>query len=167
MDRTTYTRPISAAQTAIPFSPLPSDTAGKTYLAGSTASGDFPVTANAFQNHFNGTFLYKTADAAKTWNRSDSGLPATASLVQVDPQQPSTVYAVSSGGLFKSTDGGATWHGTAAAAVSSLWIDPVDSTLYMGTTHGDFVRSRDGRRHVCCVFSRTRREPEWDGIRSD
>ena len=120
------------------------DTAGKTYLAGSTTSGDFPLTANAFQNRFDGTFLFKTADAANTWNRSDSGLPATATVVQVDPQQSSTVYAVSSGGLFKSTDRGATWHGTAAAAVSSLWIDPVDSTLYIGTTHGDFVRSRDG-----------------------
>ncbi len=36
------------------------DTAGKTYLAGSTASGDFPVTSNALQKQFNGTFIYKT-----------------------------------------------------------------------------------------------------------
>jgi len=123
---------------------IASDAAGKTYLAGSTMSGDFPLSANAFQNRFDGTFLFKTADAANTWSRSDSGLPATATVVQVDPQQSATVYAVSSGGLFKSTDRGASWHGTAAAAVSSLWIDPVDSTLYIGTTHGDFVRSRDG-----------------------
>ena len=91
---------------------IASDTSGKTYLAGSTTSGDFPVTANVFQNHFDGTFLFKTADAANTWGRSDSGLPATATVVQVDPQQSSTVYAVSGGGLFKSTDRGATWHGT-------------------------------------------------------
>jgi len=123
---------------------IAADSSGKTYLAGSTTSGDFPITANAFQNRFDGTFLFKTPDAAKTWNRSDSGLPATASFVQLDPQQPSTVYAVSAGGLFKSLDRGVSWHGTAAAAVSSLWIDPVDSTLFIGTTHGDFVRSRDG-----------------------
>jgi len=123
---------------------IASDTSGKTYLAGSAISGDFPVTTNAFQNHFDGTFLFKTTDAAKAWSRSDSGLPATASFVQVDPQQPATVYAVSSGGLFKSIDRGVSWHSTAAAAVSSLWIDPVDSTLYIGTSHGDFVRSRDG-----------------------
>jgi hypothetical protein len=54
---------------------------------------------------------------------TDSGLPSTASFVQVDPHQPSTVYAVSAGGLFKSIDRGATWHGTAAAAVSSLWTE--------------------------------------------
>ncbi len=69
---------------------------------------------------------------------------ATAVVVQVDPQQPSTVYAVSAGGIFKSIDRGGSWGGTAAAAVNSLWIDPLDSTLYIGTTHGDFVRSRDG-----------------------
>ncbi len=78
---------------------IAADTAGKTYLAGSTTSGDFPITANAFQNHFDGTFLFKTTDAAKTWGRSDSGLPATATVVQVDPQQSSTVYAVSGGVL--------------------------------------------------------------------
>lgn len=123
---------------------LAADSAGKTYLAGSTTSGNFPVTSNALQKQFNGTFVYKTTDAAATWTRSDSGLPATPSFVQVDPHQPSTVYAVSSGSIFKSTDGGSTWHGTSAAGVNALWIDPVDSSLYVGTTLGDFVRSSDG-----------------------
>ena len=123
---------------------IAADASGKTYVAGSTTSGDFPITANAVNKQFNGTFLYKTTDGARTWKRTDSGLPSTASFVQVDPHQPSTVYAVSAGGLFKSIDRGATWHGTAAAAVSSLWINPVDSTLFIGTMDGDLVRSPDG-----------------------
>ena len=126
-----------------PILAIAADAAGKTYLAGSTISGNLPVTANAFQNRFDGTFLFKTTDAGKTWNRSDLGLPATALSVQVDPQQSSTVYAVSAGGLFKSIDRGASWRATSAAAVNSLWIDPADSTLFVGTTHGDLVRSRD------------------------
>jgi len=123
---------------------IAADTSGKAYLAGSTTSVDLPITGNALQSRFNGVFLFKTTDAANTWSRSDSGLSAPAAVVQLDPQQPSTVYAASAGGIFKSIDGGLTWHGTAATAVNSLWIDPVNSTLYIGTTHGDFVRSRDG-----------------------
>ena len=123
---------------------IAADASGHAYLAGSTTSGNFPVTTNAFGKQFDGTFLYRSTDGAKSWSRSDSGLSAPALFVQVDPHQPATIYAVSGGGLFKSIDRGASWSGTAAAAVSSLWIDPADSTLFIGTTHGDLVRSRDG-----------------------
>jgi hypothetical protein len=80
-------------------------------------------------------------------------LSGAASFVQVD-LNTGIVYAVSAGGIFKSADRGATWRATAAGAVSSLWIDPADSSLYIITTHGDVVRSRDGGGLMCIIIGR-------------
>src|SRR5262249_37790285 len=74
----------------------------------------------------------------------------------IDPQNPSTLYAGTSGesfdsctipcsgfndGVFRSTDAGATWtainSGLTMPHVASLAIDPQNpSTLYAGTIHG-------------------------------
>ena len=123
-------------------SAIAADAAGNTYVAGSTASTDFPTTKNAFQTRFNGVFLFKTTNGAATWTRSDSGLPGS-SVVRVDPGNPSILYARSSGKLFKSTDRGATWKAAGDAAVSGLWINPTDSTLFISTPQGDILRSHD------------------------
>jgi photosystem II stability/assembly factor-like uncharacterized protein len=66
----------------------------------------------------------------------------------IDPQSPGTVYAVTSRGLFKSTDGGASWAAPniwlPATAVGPLAIDPQNpSTVYMGGSRGVF-KSTDG-----------------------
>src|SRR6266567_954915 len=76
--------------------------------------------------------VYKTTDGGKTWNRILKGANASTgcSMISMDPQNPQTIYAglwdfrrkgwtfrsggdgpkASSGsGLFKSTDGGASW----------------------------------------------------------
>jgi hypothetical protein len=123
---------------------IAADALGNTYVAGTTTSADFPTTANAFQAKFNGVFAVKSTDGAASWSRSDSGLLGTASFIQVDPNNTSLVYAVSSSGLYKSVDHGATWHATSASSVTSLWISPADSTLYLGIAgKGDLLRSRD------------------------
>jgi len=81
--------------------------------------------------------LFKSTDEAATWRLSSSGLPhvsnagyyapgSTVTSLAIDPQTPSTIYAgvrgISidgcsgqcnipvSGGVFKSTDSGATWN---------------------------------------------------------
>src|SRR5207245_2080938 len=55
----------------------------------------------------------------------------------VDPQNPSTVYAGTDGGVFKSTNGGANWSaansGLTATDVRALAVDPQNpSTVYAG-----------------------------------
>src|SRR5262249_38845525 len=60
----------------------------------------------------------------------------------IDPQNPKTLYAGTPGGLFKSTDGAATWRlsnyglptpNTPGSTVTSLAIDPrTPSTIYAG-----------------------------------
>ncbi len=61
----------------------------------------------------------------------------------IDPVLPSTVYAGTDGGVFRSTDGGATWavanSGLTNPFVAALAIDPITpSTLYAGTGGGVF-----------------------------
>ena len=62
----------------------------------------------------------------------------------IDPASPDTIYAGAvSGGVFKTTDGGASWNATGDAmanlAVNSLAMSPADSqTLFAGTGEGYF-----------------------------
>ena len=67
-------------------------------------------------------------------------------LLAIDPQNPTTVYAGSgNAGIFKSTNGGATWvrSGTTHFA-SALIIDPTTpSTLYAVTGFGQLSKSTD------------------------
>src|SRR5712675_888690 len=56
-----------------------------------------------------------------------------ARFLAIDPQNPSTVYAGTAAGVFKSKDGGANWSnaGLIGFSVSSLAIDPQNpGTLY-------------------------------------
>jgi len=86
-----------------------------------------------------------------SFTTSDSRL--VRSLV-VDPQTPTTLYAGTNGGLFKSTDSGTTWTalnsalGAAAAnlsQISVLAIDPTISTiLYLSPYPGRIFKSSDG-----------------------
>jgi photosystem II stability/assembly factor-like uncharacterized protein len=66
----------------------------------------------------------------------------------IDQTSPSTLYAGTDGGVFKSTDGGATWSavnvGLTSTVINMLAIDPASpSTLYVGTNGGVF-KSTDG-----------------------
>jgi photosystem II stability/assembly factor-like uncharacterized protein len=95
--------------------------------------------------------IFKTTNGGQTWIAVDSGLPTYTNtftppgsiIVQsfaIDPSNPSTLYSGVVGnstmGVFKSTDGGASW--TAAnidLTPQALAIDPTDtSTLYAGTS---------------------------------
>src|SRR5450759_2470813 len=63
-----------------------------------------------------------------------------------DPSRPSTIYAGTAEGVFKSDDGGASWQGASAgmpsARVQTIAIDPsATSTLYAGTLTPDGVDS--------------------------
>jgi hypothetical protein len=74
--------------------------------------------------------------------------------IAIDPAAPTTLYAGTPIGVFKSTDGGATWSlPTAAMIVSSLAIDPgKPSTIYTnayrsvdgGSTWAEFTRPGPG-----------------------
>src|SRR3989442_1318092 len=75
-------------------------------------------------------------------------VPAHSALA-IDPLTPTTLYAGTSGGVFKSTDGGASWSASGLINVSALAIDPLTpTTLYAGTSNvgvfGGVFTSTDG-----------------------
>jgi photosystem II stability/assembly factor-like uncharacterized protein len=110
------------------------------------------------------TILFLTAglvhtSGAASWvqvNTGLTGIPAGVNSVVVDPKTPSTLYALtvnpglpsasSTNGLFKSTDGAASWKPLAnAGVVITLAIDPGNpSTLYAGTDKGVFKSADAG-----------------------
>jgi len=83
----------------------------------------------------------------------------TAFVIAVDPQNPSTVFAGTKGGVFKSTDGGSEWFPTnlglptpesfpenGGPNINALAVHPQDgSTLYAGPTFISFFGEPVGR----------------------
>jgi len=51
--------------------------------------------------------MFKSADGGASWIGVNSGLPVGCfGMVEIDPQNAGTVYAVSTQGVFKTTDRG-------------------------------------------------------------
>ena len=134
------------------------DSEGNAYVAGTTDSFNFPTTAGAAQPSNGGSPLYKSTTGGSSVSAIKNGLTAdNVGALAIDPLNPSTIYAGAgpnisfgafAGGVFKSTDGGATWvaanNGLATFSVNSIAIDPdVPSTVYAGTTAGVY-KSTDG-----------------------
>src|SRR5262245_64270299 len=72
-----------------------------------------------------------------TWTEVNTGLGnLDIRSLAVDPANPSTVYAGTGNGVFKSTDGGATWHhsGLTDWATSHLVINFVNPTIVYAAT---------------------------------
>ncbi len=53
------------------------------------------------------------------------------SALAIDPLTPTTLYAGTPGGVFKSTDGGASWSASGLIKPSVLAIDPLTSTTLL------------------------------------
>src|SRR6266851_2331272 len=128
------------------------DSGGNAYVTGTTTSGDFPTTANAFQATPGGG-AFRSTDGATTWTASNAGLTSpNITAFAVDPTIPTnnTVYAgTSDAGMFKSTTGGQSWTainvGLGTLSINALVIDPrTPSSLYVGSFNGVFKSINGG-----------------------
>ncbi|HYE15515.1 MAG TPA: SBBP repeat-containing protein, partial [Pyrinomonadaceae bacterium] len=124
------------------------DSSGAAYVTGRTYSRDFPLVAPLKSK---GPF-FRTANSAASWDNRATGFEPHVQIVQsvaVSPSSPSILYAGGSGGLHKSTDGGATWQKLAAAGVTfptfgTLAVHPSNpSVIYTANNNATF-RSTDG-----------------------
>lgn len=59
--------------------------------------------------YFSGFSLYRSGNAGASFANIGSAIHVDHHVLAVDPQTPTTIYAGSDGGIFKSTDEGATW----------------------------------------------------------
>jgi uncharacterized repeat protein (TIGR01451 family) len=102
-----------------------------------------------------GSVVFKSTNGGSTWSATpplvfSPTFNATPRMVAVDPNSPATLYAATSLGLYKSTDGGGSWAesdngiGGSAFSVYTVLVDPSNhTTLYAGTLRGVY-KSTDG-----------------------
>src|SRR5215469_12421302 len=106
--------------------------------------------------------MFKSVDGGTRWSEADDGLRGlgprsfAAGGPTIDPMMPATIYATTSeGGVYKTTDGAASWHavnsglpigsGAGTCCSSAVVIDPQDSkTLYVPNKTGALFKSTDG-----------------------
>ena len=83
--------------------------------------------------------VYRSLDAGTTWSLAAAGLEIENRVwaLAIDPQDPLVVYAgTRTAGVYKTTNGGASWSGTGlnTVAITALAIDPSDpSIVYAGS----------------------------------
>jgi len=94
--------------------------------------------------------LFKSLDGGGSWIPSSAGLnsfgnSAPVENIAIDPSSPSTVYAGTQVGVYKTTDGGSSWASIGSFnTFSFVAIDPSDSsTLYVGSS-GAIYKSTNG-----------------------
>ncbi len=102
--------------------------------------------SNLFRASVSGTGVYKSSDAGRTWQHMGLTDTGTIGRVLVHPTNPDIVYVAASGhewtpndmrGVFKTTNGGATWtkslYRSPNTGAVDLVMDPKDpNTLYAG-----------------------------------
>src|ERR1700754_372500 len=122
------------------------DSTGNAYVTGQTSASNFP-TVNGLKTTSN---FFKTTDAAANWNNQNSGLLGDVRAIGIAPNNPNTIYAGSTDGVYRSIDGGTTWTKTLSTGlqnfsfITAMAVHPTNaSLLYVGNIFGLF-RSTDG-----------------------
>ena len=80
--------------------------------------------------------MLRSSDGGQTWTSIGAGFVYVPGIV-IDPVRPTTLYAVTDSGVFRSENRGDTWSRRGGGSALSLAVNPVDpSTLYAGAAGG-------------------------------
>jgi hypothetical protein len=103
-------------------------------------------------NSLSGNVISKTINGGAQWSGLlvNFALPATVfTAIAVDPTSPSTVYAASEAGVFRTDNGGTYWRlmntGLTASFVTTIAVDPTNAlTMYASALGGGVYKTYDG-----------------------
>ncbi|MBA3975040.1 MAG: hypothetical protein C0504_12590 [Candidatus Solibacter sp.] len=91
--------------------------------------------------------IYRSETAGAKWSKF-AGIPAShrrTHVIRQHPSQPNVIYAGTTLGLLRSSDGGATFRQLNNLHILSMVFHPADArVVYMATERGGLWRSRDG-----------------------
>jgi photosystem II stability/assembly factor-like uncharacterized protein len=92
--------------------------------------------------------VFRSTNGGRTWERRSNGLPSNAGVgpLELAPSDPSRLYARVRGGLFTSTDAGATWRQLPPLenGLNELVVDPSDPRTLYAISYQSLIRSTDG-----------------------
>ena len=129
---------------------------------------------NTFYIGTAGGGVWKTVDAGRTWQSVGANLPPAIGAIAVAPSAPRTIYVgtgqvaprydVAAGrGVFKSTDGGRTWHYVGLAAtrdIGRIWIDPNNANVVVVAAMGHLY----GPNHQRGIYRTTNGGKTWQHV---
>lgn len=129
------------------------DADDNTYITGQTDSSNFPTAGGASSR--NGSPVFKSVTSGGDWTPSGNGLTVgSITGLAIEPANANNIYAISSSGLYRSTDGGNQWSLAGAPplvndlrpSVISFAVDPkTPTTIYLGTTNGVYKSVNGGQ----------------------
>ncbi|HKC88749.1 MAG TPA: SBBP repeat-containing protein, partial [Blastocatellia bacterium] len=123
------------------------DASGSAYVTGITDSLDFPV-KGAFQNDKQGSAFYASGNSGGDWKASGPGLSGSQVYdIAIDSGNPTTIYAGTDRGVFKSVNGGGSWSQAGAPfslPVFQLVVDPTAPANVYALTQTFIYKSVDG-----------------------
>lgn len=129
------------------------DTTGNAYITGQTDSSNFPVVASTSSR--SGSAVFKTNASSNDWAARASGLMAASIIgLAIDPANANNLYALSTSGLYKSTDGGGQWSFVSATPlvngvaplIFGFALDPkMPDIIYLATSAGVYKSTNGGQ----------------------
>jgi photosystem II stability/assembly factor-like uncharacterized protein len=90
--------------------------------------------------------VHRSTNGGKRWRRRSTGLEGheVLALAINERTQPSTVFAATTGGVFRSRDGGATWSKVNQLVPRELVVDPTRPHTLFGAREAAFRSTDDG-----------------------
>lgn len=96
------------------------------------------VTYSSLKSELETSHVFRSDNAGTSWSAASDGLPnIAANAIEIDPQNPDTIYVAADVGVYRSTDAGASWtpfnYGLPNALVKDLVFHQPSRLLRAGT----------------------------------